>query len=479
MTIKRRLFLSNILMLVIPVILSLLTAGGMLIAFSQPGIHDGLNEKLFQKAIIDTNELIDKWSQSDDLAQMKADADIFNEQFSRSGVSLSIYQGKNLLYPSVPLISGPALDLALALDGSHSLTMDNNAVFRDDAGEYSVILADANFISYSSEAYEIDRNSSLNLAILMFLSIITIILLTNRFLTRVIFKSIITPLDTLVYGVHQIRDGNLSYRIAYAGKDEFAGICSDFNEMAQYLLDFVNARQKDEVNRKELIAGISHDLRTPLTSIKAYVEGIEKGVASTPQIQKRYLDTIKNKTNDLEHIIDQLFLFSKLDLGDFPFYLEQVNIGKELANLITAVAEEYERKGLCINFTPNSQTIMVQVDAVQLRNAVTNILENSVKYKDKEQGKIMISCQADDHDVTVTLADNGPGVPEKALARLFDVFYRSDPSRSNPSKGSGLGLSITAKILERLGGTIRAENGRESGLTIVMMLPRYRGGKNK
>lgn len=114
-------------------------------------------------------------------------------------------------------------------------------------------------------------------------------------------RSITTPLDALVHGVRQIRDGNLEYRIEYDGKDEFAQVVDDFNEMAQRLQDMVNARQKDDENRRALIAGISHDLRTPLTSIKGYVEGLEKGVANSPQMRREYLDTIRQKTDDLEH----------------------------------------------------------------------------------------------------------------------------------------------------------------------------------
>ncbi|MBU3179453.1 HAMP domain-containing histidine kinase [Clostridium estertheticum] len=316
-----------------------------------------------------------------------------------------------------------------------------------------------------------------SLAIIIILVISAIILLTNRFLTRFVFKSIILPLDTLIYGVRQIRDGNLDYHIEYTGKDEFEGICSDFNEVAQRLLDSVNARQKDEVNCKELIAGISHDLRTPLTSIKAYVEGIETGVASTPEIQKRYLNTIKNKTLDLEHIVSQLFLFSKLDIGEFPLYLKKVDIGKELSNIVINLTEEYERKGLIITLTQNVKDIYVQADVVQLRNAVVNVLENSVKYKNREQGKMRIICETDDNYVAIKLNDNGSGVSEEALEKLFDIFYRTDPSRTNPSNGSGLGLSITAKIIEKLGGSIRAENVQEGGLTIIMMLPKYTEGK--
>jgi signal transduction histidine kinase len=285
-----------------------------------------------------------------------------------------------------------------------------------------------------------------------------------------------TPIDTLTYGVHQIRDGNLDYHIEYERKDEFAGICADFNEMAQRLSDFVSQRQKDEANRKELIAGISHDLRTPLTGIKAYVEGLEKGVASTPEMQRKYLDTIKSKTAELERIINQLFMFSKIDIGEFPFNLEEIDVDAELRNLIDGVREDYEKNGLIISFAESGKPASVNADIQQFRNAVTNIIENSLKYKTAERGKLTITTRIENEAVTIELTDNGPGVPSEEIDKLFTVFYRGDPSRTDDTSGSGLGLAITSKILERMGGGIRAENAAEGGLTVIITLPIFAGG---
>ena len=481
MTIKRRLFISNILMLIVPVILSLIVVGIILhvfmsIAGIQVGKSSSGNTAFFYSFVDKANTLANKWDENPQLEQIKEDIDEFNEKYSDNKVLLLIYRGSELVYPLTTPKSSPILDTALYQDGSHTFIMDNVALYRESVGEYTLVLFNDNFIPEGIKYFRDYRILAFNIIIIMFIVTIIIVLLTNRFLTKFVFKRIMTPLDTLVYGVHQIRDGNLSYHIDYEGKDEFTGICSDFNEMAQRLLESVNARQKDEVNRKELIAGISHDLRTPLTSIKAYAEGIEKGVASTPETQKRYLDIIKNKANDLEHIVNQLFLFSKLDIGEFPFYLEKINIGEELASMIDTVSEEYEKKGLAIQLIENVQKVYIKADIVQLRNAIINIMENSVKYKDKDKGEMKIICSVDHEHVIITLADNGPGVSKEAVRKLFDIFYRSDPSRSNPSKGSGLGLSITAKILERLGGAIKAENGEKGGLAIKMIFPKYIGG---
>jgi signal transduction histidine kinase len=292
---------------------------------------------------------------------------------------------------------------------------------------------------------------------------------TNRELTRRLWGNIITPMDILINGVHEIRDGNLTYRIHYENKDEFAAVCADFNEMADRLSDMVNARQRDEANRRELIAGISHDLCTPLTAINTYVEGIELGMASTPEKLSHYLATIKSKASDMNHIINQLFLFSKLEVGEFPMQMDEVDMGQWLSDYINTVSNEYEQKGLHIDLVENVRAVTVCVDNVQLRNVLSNVLENAVKHGGKEDAIVCVSCKSNNGSVTITLTDNGHGVPEDNLKNLFEIFYKGDKARTNTSQNSGLGLAISAKII--LGGTIHAANSPEGGLSILITLP--------
>jgi signal transduction histidine kinase len=299
------------------------------------------------------------------------------------------------------------------------------------------------------------------------------IVITNRILTKRTINSIVTPLNTLSFGVGQIRDGNLNFRLEYIVDDEFAPICADFNQMAERLQYLENTRQKDEESRRELIAGISHDLRTPLTAIKAYVEGLEKGVAETPEQRRKYFDTIKDKTEDLEHIIGQLFLFSKLETNEFPIRTELVDIGQEISETIRGLSEEYAHKGLTLKSEDTISGTTVNTDTVLLRSVLVNILENSAKYKIGENGTVSASVQTDGEWVLVRLSDDGPGVPKDALPKLFDVFYRNDPSRN--TKGSGLGLAISAKIIERMGGKISAELPAAGGLAVIVRLPAVHG----
>ena len=299
---------------------------------------------------------------------------------------------------------------------------------------------------------------------------VTLASVINNFFTHRITKNITRPLDLLNGGVRQIHSNNFAHRIDYKGNDEFRPICDAFNEMAEKLETSTERRQKDEAARRELIAGISHDLRTPLTSIKGCLEGIETGVASSPEMREKYLSIVKSKTAALEHIIEQLFLFSKLEMDEFPLDLRRTDIALAVCDIIEDSLSEYATKGLDIKIAAMPKNAFALADVILLRNVVINILENSVRYKTKECGQVEISAAAENDTVVLRFIDDGPGVQADALPKLFDVFFRSDPSRSK--QGSGLGLAISAKIIERMGGTIHAElPDSGTGLATVIRLP--------
>lgn len=304
-----------------------------------------------------------------------------------------------------------------------------------------------------------------------FVFLILIVFTINVLLTRFVFRGIMNPIKALTTGVHEIRDGNLAYRIEYEGDDEFASVCDDFNEMGARLSEMVEQRQKDERNRRELIAGISHDLRTPLTSIKAYLEGLEKGVATTPEMEKKYLEIINSKTENLEYIINQLFMFSKLDIGELPIKKECVNIVEELKKIASDAEHEYKNEGLFIEYAGEQNPIDCMIDTVQFGNVMQNIITNSLKYKDKETVSLILSCSVDAANAVVTILDDGPGVSGAALDKLFNIFYREDESRQKSDDGSGIGLAISQKIIEQLGGTIVAKKGESRGLEVIIKLP--------
>ena len=204
------------------------------------------------------------------------------------------------------------------------------------------------------------------------------VLLTNRFLTRFVFRHISEPLLTLSEGVHQIRDGNLDFHIEYTNDDEFKPVCEDFNDMAARLKDGVERSHREEESRKELMAGISHDIRSPLTSIRAYVEGLLDGVADTPEKRERYLRTINSKVGEMDSLLGKLFMFSKLDMGEYPYSPERLDAAREIGDFITASAADYKRRGLEVHLGALPEAC-INADPICLRSILVNLLDNSAK----------------------------------------------------------------------------------------------------
>jgi len=309
----------------------------------------------------------------------------------------------------------------------------------------------------------------------IFSTLIITVFIISRVLSKFLFKNILISLDVLATGVEEISEGNLDYTIEQNMGNEFDAISRNFNEMATRLSQMVKAQQTDEQSRKELIAGISHDLRTPLTSIKIYLEGLKKGVATTPKMQEKYLNIIEEKADHMEYIINQLFQFSQMDIGEFPLKMETVDIGNELEKLIIRLSDEFSDKGLAVSLLENVQGVFVFMDVIQFKNVMENLLNNSLKYGKKENGQVDIRCLKENEKVIIKVTDNGDGVPEDMLTQIFDVFYRNDKSRNSAVKGSGLGLAISSKIIHRFNGTIEAENTINGGLCIIITLPMIEG----
>jgi len=307
------------------------------------------------------------------------------------------------------------------------------------------------------------------ITIIFVLSLITIVV-TNGVISAKISKRITIPLDLLSYGAEQIKNGNLDYKINYKSQDEFGLVISNFDEMRARLRQSIQTQLKYEEDRKELVAGISHDLRTPLTAIKGYVKGLKDGVANTPEKQQHYRDIIYTKACEMDVLVDTLFLFSKLDTGHLPFYFERINLKVYLDEFIGHITEDFERKGLKIAYRNSCSTdTVVKIDADQMNRVFINILENSAKYKPLDIGTVDFEASSNGEEVVLEIRDDGQGVPEEILPNLFNSFYRGDASRTNPTESSGLGLSIAERIVKAHKGTITAQN--KNGLAIIIKLP--------
>ena len=294
--------------------------------------------------------------------------------------------------------------------------------------------------------------------------------LADIYFTRYITRHITQPLDTLVAGVRRIRDGDLESPIIYYEQDEFFPACVAVNLMAERLKQSMERDQEEQQRRRELFAGISHDLKSPLTSIRAYTEALMEGVVKSPQAQQKYLAIIRDKETEIETMVEQLLAFSKMELDDLPLHSEPLNIRDEISRPV----RESGVKNLVV-YADELAGESVFADKALLDRIVLNILENSRRYRTGSTAHVDISSRRAGSMIELCFDDDGPGVAPDKLPKLFDAFYRADPSRKNPSGGSGLGLSVVKSAAERMGGSVTARQGKVGGLAIVLKLPAVKG----
>lgn len=304
----------------------------------------------------------------------------------------------------------------------------------------------------------------LAIALVFMLSILILSIITSSTITK--------PLQKLSDGANQIANGNLDYTIDFDKNNEIGTTVKAFNHMAKRLNESINEKNEIERSRKEMIAGVAHDLRTPLTSAKGYVEGLLDGIANTPEKQERYLKTIYSSTCDMEKLLDELLTISRLELGQIQLNKTPININDFLNDCADEIAVEMDKNDFDFSYsnTCSSDTV-VELDADRFVRVLANICSNSIKYKKPDvKGKVELSAQSYQKSVIISISDNGIGVDNINLTRIFDSFYRADKARSNVSEGSGIGLSVCKQIVELHGGHIWATSKEGEGLTVHISL---------
>lgn len=295
-----------------------------------------------------------------------------------------------------------------------------------------------------------------------------------------IYRSIAAPLLKLKKATRSIKEGNLDFVLDVEGNDEFAELFQDFEDMRIRLKELAEEKILMDKENKELISNISHDLKTPITAVKGYVEGIMDGVADTPEKMDRYVKTIYNKTNEMDHLINELTFYSKIDTNRIPYTFSKLNVEDYFGDCAEEVGLELETRGIELVYANYVEgDVQVIADGEQIRRVIHNIIGNAIKYMDKPKGIIQIRVKDVGDFIQVEIEDNGKGIGAKDIAYIFDRFYRTDVSRNSSKGGSGIGLSIVKKIMEDHGGKVWATSRLGIGTIMYFVLRKYQEGPVK
>ena len=289
-----------------------------------------------------------------------------------------------------------------------------------------------------------------------------------------IYRSIAVPLVKLKKATKNIKEGNLDFVLEVEGNDEFSQLCQDFEEMRKRLKESTEEKILMDKENKELISNISHDLKTPITAVKGYVEGIMDGVADTPEKMDRYVRTIYNKTNEMDHLINELTFYSKIDTNRIPYTFSKLNVEDYFSDCAEELGLEMETRGIELVYANYvEKDVQVIADGEQIRRVIHNIVSNAIKYMEKPKGIIQLRVKDVGDFIQVEIEDNGKGIAAKDLPYIFDRFYRTDVSRNSSKGGSGIGLSIVKKIMEDHGGKVWATSRLGIGTIMYFVLRKY------
>lgn len=315
---------------------------------------------------------------------------------------------------------------------------------------------------------------SRHLLLEMFVAILLILIFTGFVLTQWIQKGVLKPVDELNVAMRKIKEGNFDYTLQTDAKGEIGDLYRNYEDMRLRLKESTEEKRQNEQQNKELISNISHDLKTPITAIKGYVEGIMDGVADTPEKMDKYIKTIYNKAMDMDKLINELTVYSGIDNNRIPYNFHRINVADYFGDCVEEVGLDLESRGIHLDYSNlvDPATVVI-ADPEQMKKVINNIISNSVKYMNKSHRTIDIRILDEVDSIRVEIEDNGKGIAPKDLQRIFERFYRTDASRNSAQGGSGIGLSIVKKIIEDHGGYIWATSREGEGTCIHFVLRKY------
>ena len=376
-----------------------------------------------------------------------------------------IRKGNELYYTGNQLASAKIFDKLPDFDVEHIDSQMTQSIFYDDLSKL-VRQMDFYFMDGSEGSFfiitKVNSMISRRLFIDMAIAIIIILIITSLFLTNWISRGVFEPITQLNTAMQNIAEGNLEYMLPDKNDGEIGELYRNYEDMRLRLKESADEKILAEKQNKELVSNISHDLKTPITAIKGYVEGIMDGVADTPEKMDKYIRTIYNKANDMDRLINELTVYSGIDSNRIPYHFHKIHVAEYFGDCVEEVGLDLESKNIKLNYSNlvSPDTVII-ADPEQMKRVINNIIGNSVKYMGKNHGEIDIRILDEIDSIRVEIEDNGKGIAAKDLPNIFERFFRSDTSRNSAQGGSGIGLSIVKKIVEQHQGLLSVDTCSE------------------
>ena len=398
-----------------------------------------------------------------------------DDELSEVSSSLIVKKGKDIYYCSEDMLSDPVISY---------LAPYGNEDIRNGVGDYyqniSRLVKQKDFRFRDGTNGSVYLVTKVNLMISqtnlsgLFISLVCVLILTSILLTAWLRRSIFKPFAQLKDAMDRIAAGNFDEPLVSDERGEIKELFDNFETMRIKLKNTADEKKETDRSNRELVSNISHDLKTPITSIKGYMEGIMDGVADSPEKMERYIRTVYNKANDMDHLIDELMVYSKLDANKIPYQFRKISVEDYFGDCADEVGLDLEAKGIRFSYVNllNCDE-WIYADPEQLKRVINNIINNSVKYSDKKNGRIRLEISKNGEEIEITISDNGRGIPKEEIEIIFERFYRTDASRNSSKGGSGIGLSIAKKIVEEHGGRIWATGEEGKGVAIHFTLKKY------
>lgn len=299
--------------------------------------------------------------------------------------------------------------------------------------------------------------------LLLFMTILFFILFS-----KITSKTVTKPLAYIREGLDKMTKGDLNTRIDFNSHYEFAEIKDSFNYMAERLQNSEREREEAEKSKKRMIMDISHDLKTPITSITGYSKALCEGMVSDEESRKKYLTYIYDKSIRMTKLIEDLFRFSKMEDSEFKLNRQPSDIVEFLRETIASNYGEIEAKEIELDIRLPQEEVIYSFDKVELDRALTNIITNMVKYNPK--GTEAFIELVEEEGIKIRIGDKGVGMSKDLKATVFDAFVRGESARKTDG-GTGLGLAIAKKIVELHGGKIHLETEEGKGSNFTIELP--------